>query len=125
MVERLFPDHIQYRRLRQQLDSLSIEVKENARVNYLVGINEKIRDLQTHQCEASELLQKLLRKQLVAAGVVPEKLKIGGFENGMYERFFKVEPREYMSKPQFLTCESRRHINPSPYYSTTLIFLYL
>ena len=104
MVERLFPDHIQYRRLREQLDGLSIDVKENARVNYLVGIDAKLRDLQTYQCETSDVLRKLLRKQLEAAGVIPEKFKIGGFDNGMYERFFKVEPREYMSKPQFLTC---------------------
>jgi hypothetical protein len=103
MVEKLFPDHIQYRRLREQLDSLSFDVKENARVNYLVGIDTKIRDLQTHQCEASEMLQKLLRKQMEDKGIVPEKFRIGGFENGTYERFFKVEPREYMTKPQFLT----------------------
>jgi hypothetical protein len=99
------PEKLQQYRLRKQLDGLSLEVKESARVNYLVSVEEKMRDLQTHQCETSEALQKLLRQQLKNYGLNPDKFRIGGFENGMYERFFKVEPREYMSQPQFLVCK--------------------
>ena len=93
---------VQMRILRGQLASLPDEVKEVARYNYLVEQDLKLKDLQEHQMHTSEKLEKILRRQIMERGENPDEFKIGGHERGVYERFFRVEPRKFMSRSQFM-----------------------
>jgi hypothetical protein len=94
---------VQLRTLHSQIKSLPLEVKEYARYNFLVDIDLKLKELQTHQCETTDKLEKILRSKLIGEGSNPNKFRIGGHERGLYEKFFRIEPQKFMSKPQFLT----------------------
>ena len=68
----------------------------------LVEQDLKLKDLQEHQMHTSEKLEKILRRQIMERGENPDEFKIGGHERGVYERFFRVEPRKFMSRSQFM-----------------------
>lgn len=89
--------------LRQQLRALPSEIKEDARVNYLLNQSNQQRDLQDFQCRMLAKVEQLLKQRMIENGEDIYKFRIGGHDDATYERFFRIEPSRYMSKPQFST----------------------
>ena len=80
---------------------------ETARQNRLIDEDVKTRDLQEFQFYMVQKIEGNLRDSLRNAGHDVSKFRIGGHDRGTYERFYKVEPRRYMTKPQFFTAIRR------------------
>jgi len=89
--------------LRKQIQALPEALKEQARAHYLMNEDIKMRDLQDFQMHMISKIEFLLKKRLVEEGLDYRKFRIGGHERGVYERFYRIEPGKYMSKPQFCT----------------------
>lgn len=88
---------------RQQLDELPDELREHARMTFLLDQDVRRRDLQDFQCDMIHKLEEIVVEQLAARGETRASFRIGGHDRGTFERFFRVEPMRFMSKPQFLT----------------------
>ena len=89
--------------LRKQLKAFPDALREQARNFFLMNEDKKQRDLQDFQMVMLGKLEKILRKRMMDDGTDFRKFKIGGYDRGMYERFYRIEPAQYMSKPQFAT----------------------
>ncbi len=96
-------DLVDMRTYRMQLKEYPEALREIARVEMQLQEDSKQRDLQDHQMIMLLKLQKLLIEQMIHMKEDPHKFHIGGHERGLYERFFKTEPMEYMSEPQFIS----------------------
>jgi hypothetical protein len=90
-----------------QLKSMPDIMFETARQNRLIDQDVRTRDLQEFQFFMVQKIEGNLRQSLVDAGHDISKFRIGGHDRGTYERFYKVEPRRYMTKPQFFTAIRR------------------
>ena len=88
---------------RTHLDKFPEIMLETARQNRLIEQDVRARDLQEFQFQMVQKIEGNLRDSLKAMGHDINKFRIGGHDRGTYERFYKVEPARYMSKPQFLT----------------------
>lgn len=93
--------------LRNQIKSLPLGLKENARTNYLLVQNIRRKDLQEYQCVMIGRIESILREQIIATGADYKKYKIGGYDGGTYERFFRIEPGQYMTFAQLTTALRR------------------
>ena len=76
---------------------------ETARQNRLIDQDIRTRDLQEFQFKMVQKIEGSLKESLRKLGHDVTKFRIGGHDRGTYERFYRVEPGRYMSKPQFLT----------------------
>lgn len=88
---------------RLQLDVLPEELREHARMTMILDQDVRRRDLQEFQCEMIHKLEEIVVEQMEARGEARAGFRIGGHDRGTFERFFRVEPARFMSKPQFLT----------------------
>eukprot|EP01032_Pedospumella_encystans_P018028 gene18028-20537_t len=93
--------------LRGELKALPEGLREDARVNYLLDQNIKRKNLQDFQCVMIGKVALLLKKNIAENGEDYRKYKVGGYDKGTYERFFRVEPARYMSKAQLTTALRR------------------
>lgn len=98
---------LELKKLREQVKALPESVREGLRQSYLLNQNIKQLELQNYQCITLVKLQHVLFQKIIDQGLNPHKFKIGGHERGAYERFFRVEPMQYMSKAQFITAMRR------------------
>ena len=89
--------------LRKQLSAFPEALREQARIQHLMNEDLKQRDLQDFQMSMVGRIEMILHKRLLDEGINFRKFKIGGYERGCYERFYRVEPAKHMSKPQFAT----------------------
>jgi hypothetical protein len=89
--------------LRRQLTLLPIDLKEDARINYQLTLMNNQRSLQDFQCRMLANVEALLKAEMTERGEDHRKYRIGGHEDATYERFFRIEPSRFMSKPQFTT----------------------
>lgn len=96
-------ERVQLRILKNQVKSLPEELVEQARLNFLMNEDIKQRDLQNFQMSMIGKLELILRKQLTKDGIDFRTFRIGGYDRGVYERFFRIEPARYMSRAQFVT----------------------
>jgi hypothetical protein len=94
-------------KFRIQLRALDDELKDSLRGSYLARLDMTKRDQQEFQCVMMGKLEKVLRHRIAEMGLDYRKYKIGGYERGTYERFFRVEPNKYMSKAQFSIAMNR------------------
>jgi hypothetical protein len=62
-----------------------------------------MRNNQQKQCNALSVLEKMIRKKVLSLGLDYRKVSIGGYDGGLFEKMFKIQPSKYMSKAQFLT----------------------
>lgn len=90
-----------------QMKSIPEIMFETARQNRLIDQDVRTRDLQEFQFYMVRKIEGDLRQSLRDAGHDISKFRIGGHDRGTYERFYKVEPRRYMTKPQFFTAIRR------------------
>eukprot|EP01038_Epipyxis_sp_PR26KG_P010405 gene10405-13975_t len=93
--------------LRKQLQAFPYELKEESRMNYLLEQNIKRKDFQEFQCLMMGKLEKILRRQIIESGSDYQKYKIGGYDGGTYERFFRIEPGLSITKAQLTTALRR------------------
>lgn len=89
--------------LRKQLTALPVDLKEDARINYTLNQMNNQRSLQDFQCKMLVNVEQILKNEMIQKGQDYRKYRIGGQEDGTYERFFRIEPSRFMSKPQFTT----------------------
>ena len=92
---------------RSQLDELPEEVREHARMSFLIDQDVRRRDLQDFQCDMIFTLEQIVVEQMDARREDRSKFRIGGHDRGVFERFYRIEPMRYMSQPQFLTALRR------------------
>ena len=90
-----------------QLKAIPEVVKDNARVSLFLAEDLKIKDLQDFQMLCIKRIERVLKESLVAEGRDWRKFSIGGNERGTYERFFRIQPKKSMTKPQFMTALRR------------------
>jgi hypothetical protein len=90
-------------RLRKRLSSLSEPVHEQIRTNYMRNKDIVMRNNLQKQCHSLSLLEKMIRKKVTSLGFDYRKVSIGGYDGGLFERMFKIQPSKFMSKAQFLT----------------------
>lgn len=76
--------HAEVMKLRNQINALPYYVKENARNSYLMDIDIQRRDLQDFQSMMVFKFEKILRTNIVNAGLDFRKFKIGGYDKGTY-----------------------------------------
>jgi len=88
---------------RIHLDKFPEVMLETARQNRLIDQDVRARDLQEFQFYMVQKIEGALRESLKNLGHDINKFRIGGHDRGTYERFYRVEPGRYMTKPQFLT----------------------
>jgi len=88
---------------RMQLDQLPEEVREHARMTLLLDTDVRRRDLQDFQCDLIFKLEQIVIEQLQQRKQDRKSFRIGGHDRGTFERFYRVEPMQFMSKPQFVT----------------------
>ena len=88
---------------RTHLDKFPEVMLETARQNRLIEQDVRARDLQEFQFYMVQKIESDLRESLKNLGHDINKFRIGGNDRGTYERFYRVEPGRYMTKPQFLT----------------------
>jgi hypothetical protein len=70
--------------LRSQLRALPDQLKEQLRHKYVVEKDVRQREQQEYQLHMLWSLEKLLRKNMKAAGIDHKKFEIGGYERGTY-----------------------------------------
>jgi len=92
---------------RLQMDALPESIREHARMTYLLDKDVRFRDLQDFQMSMIKKLMEQLKEHMVETKQDVSKFRIGGHDRGTYERFFRVEPARYMTKPQFQTALRR------------------
>ena len=85
-----------------QLKSIPTELSQITMYNRFIDKDIRRRNLQDYQFKMLIKLEKLLRKNMSSAGISPEKLKLGGNNNGLYEKLFRIEPSKHMSRAQFM-----------------------
>ena len=90
-----------------QLKAIPEAIKDEARINMFLAEDLKIKDLQDFQMICIKRIEKILKDSLIAEGRDWRKFSIGGSERGTYERFFRIQPKKYMTKPQFMTALRR------------------
>jgi len=88
---------------RIHLDKFPEVMLETARQNRLIDQDVRARDLQEFQFQMVQKIEGALRESLKNMGHDINKFRIGGHDRGTYERFYRVEPGRFMTKPQFLT----------------------
>jgi hypothetical protein len=96
-------DYLDMRTFRWQVKQFPEAQSEQYRVDMNLEEDKKQRDLQDFQFIMILKLQKMLTEQMVMRGEDPMKFHIGGHDRALYERFFKTEPMQYMSEPQFVS----------------------
>lgn len=95
-------DLIELSTFRRQLLSLSTPIRESARFSFLTNEDTRRRELQEFQCQYLVKFQKNLQKEVEESGFDIRNFKIGGYERGTYEKFFRVEPKVHITKAQFI-----------------------
>jgi hypothetical protein len=90
-------------RLRKRLNALSEPVHEQIRNNYVRNKDIVMRNNLQKQCHSLSVLEKMIRRKVLSLGLDYRKVSIGGYDGGLFERMFKIQPSKYMSKAQFLT----------------------
>mmetsp|Transcript_3047 Transcript_3047/g.6853 ORF Transcript_3047/g.6853 Transcript_3047/m.6853 type:complete len:549 (+) Transcript_3047:295-1941(+) len=93
--------------LRRELDLFPEGLRELARTNMVMDQNIRQKDLQDVQCSMLGRLEAILRRNIVEAGGDYRKYKVGGYDEGTYERFFRLQPGRYMTKAQLATALRR------------------
>ena len=101
MADAVLKSELRY--LHSQTDAFEDTMKEELRKNYLLEKNNKMKDLQEFQCLMMGKFEEIISEEMRKQGIPKAKFKIGGFDGGTYEKFFKTEPAKYMSKAQFTT----------------------
>ncbi|RYH05774.1 hypothetical protein EON65_43795, partial [archaeon] len=89
--------------LRSQINAFPDELNEETRKDFALAENDKRKSLQDLQCKVLIKMEVLLKQHMVSRGEKILEYKIGGYDQGAYERFFRVEPANHMSKSQFIT----------------------
>jgi hypothetical protein len=89
-------------RLRKKLSELPEDVHEQARQDYMRNRDIKLRACQQKQFEMIHIIEKMIRRKIVELGIDYRKYSVGGYDNGLFERMFKIQPKKYMSEAQFL-----------------------
>lgn len=89
--------------LRSQLRVLPVELREDARADYMLAQATQQRELQEFQCRMLMKVDGVLKQRMTDAGEDFYKFRIGGTDDSTYEHFFRIQPSRYMSKPQFST----------------------
>jgi hypothetical protein len=92
---------------RIHLDKFPEIMLETARQNRLIDQDVRTRDLQEFQFYMVKKIEGALRGNMEAAGLDIFNFRIGGHDRGTYERFYRIEPGKFMSKPQFFTAIRR------------------
>ena len=87
---------------RKQLTSIPDELRENARFNYVVEQDLRRRNLQDFQFKILVKLEKIIRKNVMDSGLDYGRYNLGGNDKGAYEKIFRIEPSQHMSRAQFL-----------------------
>ena len=88
---------------RSRLKTIPDAFKENLRVDYLTRLDELHKTCQEKQCVYLEEFEGLLKKRLVELKLDYTKFSVGGYQKGLYEKCFRMEPTKFMSCSQFLT----------------------
>lgn len=91
------------RKLRHKLDAIPDAVKEQIRVNYVKSKDIELRNYQKRQCKLLTEFEKFLKEHTMKQSKDYREHSIGGREDGLYEKMYKIEPATKMSKAQFLT----------------------
>lgn len=88
--------------LKQKLDAVSEPVREQLRQNYIRNIDTRNRNSQKQQFLAMNYFQQMLRARTEELGMDYRKFSVGGTDEGLYERFFRVTPQKFMTQAQFV-----------------------
>ena len=88
--------------LKKKIATVSEPVREQLRENYIRNIDIRNRNLQKQQFIAINSFQCMLRVRTEELGMDYRKFSIGGSDDGLFERFFRVQPKKYITQSQFL-----------------------
>jgi hypothetical protein len=75
---------VESRYLRNQIKAFPTGLHETARISYLLGQNDKRKNLQDFQCNILIKLENILKSRLLEKGEDIRKYRIGGFDGGTY-----------------------------------------
>lgn len=87
--------------LRKKLNELPEQIHEQVRQNFIRQKDIKMRECQQKQCNVLNMLEKMIRKKLIELNLDYRKFSIGGYDGGLFEKMFKIQPSRFMSKAQF------------------------
>lgn len=112
--------------LKNKLDTVSEPVREQLRENYMRNVDVRNRNSQKQQFVALNYFQQMIRARTEDLGMEYRKFSIGGTDDGLFEKFFRIEPRKCMTQSQFL--QVMRKVFGTSYTSTSekkLVQLYM
>lgn len=88
--------------LKKKLDLVPEPVREQLRQNYVRNLDVKNRNSQKQQFQALNFFQQMIRQRTEELGMDYRKFSIGGTDDGLFEKFFRIEPKKYISQSQFI-----------------------
>lgn len=88
--------------LKKKLNNVSEPVREQLRENYVRNLEVRQRNSQKQQFQAISLFQQMIRQRTEELGLEYRKFSIGGTDDGLFERCFRIEPKKYMTQAQFI-----------------------
>lgn len=90
--------------LRRDINLIPDDIKDKFYENYFSQKEEKLRNQQyAHMLMVRNLGRAVAESEVYKSG----KFLLGGRDHGMYELFFRQEPSDYISHPQFYTISCR------------------
>jgi hypothetical protein len=88
--------------MKKKLDVISEPVREQLRENYARSLDVRHRNSQKQQFLAMNYFQQMIRERTEDLGMDYRKFSIGGTDEGLFERFFRISPQKFMTQSQFI-----------------------